>query len=426
MRTLVLFLAISLLVGSRPAWSADVSWSMVVLPDTQHYKTAATWPIFNQMTQWIVDEKDTRSIQLVLHEGDITNDSTDLQWTEAFGAMSRLNGEVPYIVVKGNHDTSLKLNEYFHLEDNPLNNSAAGIFTTQMVPGEMDNVYGTFTAPDGRKMLVFGLQFSPTSAIRAWANSIAAQSQYQDYTAVVLTHAYLREGGATPDGEPTAYRETIGNSLWDGLVQMHGNIEMVLNGHAHDGDDTNPHGPMATARQVSTGINGNTVYEIVFNTQQLPSGGNGFLRLMEFLDDGTTVQVRTYSPYLDTWLTGDRHEFQIQLSPLPNVPILPGDYNADGVVDAADYTVWRNHLGEADEASINYNGDGDGVSLSDFAMWSQHYGDSATGSGIDPMAVPEPSAFTMLLAVAVSCWMHRHSKQLSRGKVTGCQGLASG
>ena len=37
---------------------------------------------------------------------------------------------------------------------------------------------------------------------------------------------------------------------------------------------------------------------------------------------------------------------------------LPGDYNNDGKVDAADYTVWRNHLGEADETNINNNGNG--------------------------------------------------------------------
>ena len=32
---------------------------------------------------------------------------------------------------------------------------------------------------------------------------------------------------------------------------------------------------------------------------------------------------------------------------------LPGDYDGDGAVDAVDYTVWRNHLGELDESNIN-------------------------------------------------------------------------
>jgi len=34
------------------------------------------------------------------------------------------------------------------------------------------------------------------------------------------------------------------------------------------------------------------------------------------MDDGTTVQVRTYSPTLDRWLTSDRNEFQLKLTPL--------------------------------------------------------------------------------------------------------------
>jgi hypothetical protein len=36
-------------------------------------------------------------------------------------------------------------------------------------------------------------------------------------------------------------------------------------------------------------------------------------------------------------------------------PILPGDYNGDGVVNAGDYTVWRDTLGT--EFDLNGNGD---------------------------------------------------------------------
>ena len=35
------------------------------------------------------------------------------------------------------------------------------------------------------------------------------------------------------------------------------------------------------------------------------------------------------------------------------VPVLPGDFNNDGIVDAADYTVWRNHFGDETEDAIN-------------------------------------------------------------------------
>lgn len=68
-------------------------------------------------------------------------------------------------------------------------------------------------------------------------------------------------------------------------------------------------------------------------------------------------------------------------------PTLPGDYNADGVVDAADYTVWRDG-GSPDSSIEGYN------------VWVANYGASASASG---SAVPEPTA--MGLVVLASAWL---------------------
>ena len=38
------------------------------------------------------------------------------------------------------------------------------------------------------------------------------------------------------------------------------------------------------------------------------------------------------------------------------VSAMPGDFNNDGSVDVADYTVWRDHLGEPTEDSLNGHG----------------------------------------------------------------------
>jgi hypothetical protein len=78
---------------------------------------------------------------------------------------------------------------------------------------------------------------------------------------------------------------------------------------------------------------------------------------------------------------------------------LPGDFNDDGSVDAADYTVWRDNLGTT--FSLNGNGDNTGVSLgvvdqADYVLWQNSYGTSA---GAAASAVPEPS--TAALAVLV-------------------------
>jgi len=70
--------------------------------------------------------------------------------------------------------------------------------------------------------------------------------------------------------------------------------------------------------------------------------------------------------------------------PLIEPPVgLPGDFNADGTVDAADYTVWQ-------------DGPSDTTVQADYLLWKSHFGESiASGSGADH--VPEPT--TLLLAL---------------------------
>jgi hypothetical protein len=69
---------------------------------------------------------------------------------------------------------------------------------------------------------------------------------------------------------------------------------------------------------------GQDVHQIVFNAQFLPRGGQGWLRLLEFLPDGKTVHVRTFSPFfaLDhdpttaEWRAGPDDDFTFELSPV--------------------------------------------------------------------------------------------------------------
>jgi hypothetical protein len=80
---------------------------------------------------------------------------------------------------------------------------------------------------------------------------------------------------------------------------------------------------------------------------------------------------------------------------------IPGDYNDDGTVNAADYTVWRNALG-TDVAVRGNGGDGnfDGrVTQADFFVWKKHYGESGAAGFADrfPFEVPEPAGVGLVL-----------------------------
>jgi hypothetical protein len=89
-----------------------------------------------------------------------------------------------------------------------------------------------------------------------------------------------------------------------------------------------------------------------------------------------------------------------------------GDYNFNGVVDAADYVVWRKTLGQVGgplAADGNNNGQ---IDPGDLTVWRTHFGNSGTGSGsgatagLPPpegwssRAVPEPVAFLLLVSLS--------------------------
>ncbi|HEX4415289.1 MAG TPA: hypothetical protein VH107_16775 [Lacipirellulaceae bacterium] len=74
---------------------------------------------------------------------------------------------------------------------------------------------------------------------------------------------------------------------------------------------------------------------------------------------------------------------------------LPGDYNQNGVVDAADYVLWRDKLGTGTALP---NDDTTGVGNDDYARWRAQFGKRAAGSGSAAgAAVPEASTAALIL-----------------------------
>jgi T5SS/PEP-CTERM-associated repeat protein len=80
---------------------------------------------------------------------------------------------------------------------------------------------------------------------------------------------------------------------------------------------------------------------------------------------------------------------------------LIGDYNSDGFVDAADYTVWQDAVGTSGVAYAGADGNGDGVvDEGDHAVWAAHYGASLEAAMAQ--AVPEPAGVVLAVLALIA------------------------
>ena len=77
-------------------------------------------------------------------------------------------------------------------------------------------------------------------------------------------------------------------------------------------------------------------------------------------------------------------------------PGVAGDYNGDGTVNAADYTVWRDGASQSVSPGTGADGSGNGlVGPEDYEIWKTNFGTSGGGAG--SAAVPEPTVGIMIV-----------------------------
>ena len=75
---------------------------------------------------------------------------------------------------------------------------------------------------------------------------------------------------------------------------------------------------------------------------------------------------------------------------------VPGDYNGNGTVDAADYALWRK--GGPLQNEVDAPGT---VNAADYTEWRARFGNtSGSGSGLGAGSVPEPTSMMLLLVVS--------------------------
>jgi GH35 family endo-1,4-beta-xylanase len=78
-----------------------------------------------------------------------------------------------------------------------------------------------------------------------------------------------------------------------------------------------------------------------------------------------------------------------------NINVGQGDFNYDGIVNAADYTVWRDTLGSTTDLRADADGDGM-VDSGDYAIWQSKFGTTYVSGAGAATAVPEPTSIAIL------------------------------
>ena len=247
----------------------DYAYSFAVIGDTQNVvekypdKTKAIY-------DWIVDNAEEKKIEFVFGLGDITNKSTAAEWKNATENIAKLDGVVPYSLVRGNHDTPETFNA-------ALKNSAYASAPDGKYIGALENTWQEFTVGD-TKYLVLVLDYYPTDTELAWANSIV--KKFPGHKVIVTTHAYLHRWGSTIDAKS--------EKVWTDFVSKHKNIFLVLCGHIISDDI------VVTQRR---GVNGNVVTEMLIDPQgvDLTYKGMGMVAMLYFSEDGNIMDVAYYS-----------------------------------------------------------------------------------------------------------------------------------
>ena len=330
----------------KPALTDSSSFSMILLPDPQSYsKFDTNQPIFELMTAWTAHNEENLKIKAVLCTGDLVeqneylvpdningNQTSTQQWEAVSRAFDRLDGKLPYFICGGNHDYGYTRSEnrlcqipkYFPIERNSkwrnclvsVCNNAYGLPTYENAAFELEEEHWG-------KILVIQTEFAPRDEVLNWAKELVDSKRFANHKVILLTHSYLRWDGSIIDSEPYKVSPAnYGQAIWDKLIYPSKNIRLLICGHycTTDGDRHN------VGQRVDKNCAGKDVFQMMFNAQTNGggwhgNGGDGWLRIMEFMPDGKTIKIKTYSPFFGispttekyAWRTEDYDQFDIVL-----------------------------------------------------------------------------------------------------------------
>ena len=321
------------LVSQEPQ-TDDYAYTIAVIGDTQSVSNRYPENL-PRIFDYLLEKKESTNLQYVIGLGDITDLDSDREWLANQEQYHRLDGIIPYSIVRGNHDTIQQYNKYFPASD--FSHTTFGSYD-----GTMLNTWQTLEIGQIKYLLV-NLDYGPSDAVLAWAGNVI--KAHPEHNVIINTHSYLDTDGTTHDAEdngPTMKGDYAngtrgyndGDDMWDKLISRYPNITMVLAGHVSSSQ---------IVVNQTKGVHGNTVTTMLINPQEIDTnhsgqGMLGMVAMLHFSQDGKTVQVRWYSTIQQKWYS-TTNQFTVELDLVGDEPILDvtyGDVDGNGKVEAVD------------------------------------------------------------------------------------------
>lgn len=306
--------------GTGVVSARSPGWTVVAVPDTQKYARSSSLISYaRDQTDWIAANLDDEHIVFVTHEGDWVEDgSSRSEWRRMDRVWNTIEGKVPYAAAIGDHDYAVEedrssstanYRRYFgesrYREYGWFGGSA---------PNDLSH-YQRFSA-GGYDFLHIDLEWEAPNSALSWAQNVLDANP--ETPTIITTHSYLwdrpNREGRTSFVEENNGDGHSGQQIYRELVRPNPQVFMTLNGNFHKAKGTND-GEWA---QVSKNAAGLDVYEMLACYQDYPRGGDGWLRLIQFIPGGSSsgrdrIQVRTYSPSRDEFQTDSRSQFSFDL-----------------------------------------------------------------------------------------------------------------
>ncbi|NLE33599.1 MAG: hypothetical protein GX622_00685 [Bacteroidales bacterium] len=299
-------------IVSREAFAEHLdenSEFIIILPDIQNYISVEAYTPYLEKIISCILALDTYGfkIKAVIQVGDVTNYNTPGEWERARSLFSRFDYRIPYIMCTGNHDYGVNgdcstretlFSGYFNYRND----------SSLVASFERDRFENTVFEVElfNRPVHIYSLEFGPRDKVLTWADSVAKANT--GVMGILLTHAYMFKAEQRYDFSVFHYEQNVspyafsfsmsekvndGEEIWQKLVRPNDIFRFVFSGHKTS--------PDYLGTLISENTEGNGCLQILFNTQDLPYGGEGWFQILEFHSDMRSASLKNYSVLLNAW-----------------------------------------------------------------------------------------------------------------------------